>query len=104
MTDTPVSQPTRQPVAAMPVDPRIGPLVESLSDAQAEHVLRQMSAAWSPDEETDFLIGSPASNRATIAETTVMNMASASSPASGSSPEAEFATLEGFVAIAIAAV
>jgi hypothetical protein len=104
MSATSASQPANSPVAAMPVDPRIGPLVASLTDAQAEHVLRQMSAAWTPDEDADFLISTPDSNRASIAETTVMNMACASSPTSGSSPEAEFATLEGFVAIAIAAV
>lgn len=93
-------KPSTAPVAlaAMPVDPRIAPLVAALTDDEAARVLRQMNAAWCPDEDADMLIGTPGANRALIAETIVLNMATASSPNVASTPEAEFAALESFVA------
>lgn len=86
-------------LASMPVDPRIAPLVAALTDDEAARVLLLMNAEWcSDDEDGTDLIGTPAANRALIAETIVMNMATASSPHVASTPEAEFAALETFIA------
>lgn len=77
-------------VAAFTPDPRVVALLAALSDAEVEHVLRQMNAAWSPEEDADILVGTPQANRDLIQSTVAMNMAMAPDR------EAEFVELECF--------
>jgi len=81
--------------ATPPVDLRVAPLVAALSDAQVADVLRQMNEAWSPEEDLDTLLGSPAENRRLVTDTAVLNIAMGG--------EAEFAELAAFAAVARAA-
>jgi hypothetical protein len=103
MSDTTSEPAARHAVAGFPADPASEALIAELTDAQVEHVLRQMCAAWSPEEDADFLIGTPEANRHTVISTIAANLAVSASPTSGSSPEAERAELDRFIAIAKAA-
>ena len=78
-----------------PVDPRVEPLVATLTDAQVANVLCQMNAAWSPDMDVAEVLGSPASNRTLVVATFTLNI--------GMGGEPEYTTLESFAAIARAA-
>lgn len=79
-------------VATFPIDARVQPLVDGLSDAQVEDVLGQMNDAWTPQEALEYLLGTPALNRAVLIETFTLNI--------GMGGETEFATLERFAAVA----
>ncbi len=78
-----------------PVDPRVAPLVATLTDAQVANVLCQMNAAWTPDMDAAEVLGSPAENRTLVIETFTLNIGMGGEPA--------FAVLESFAAIARAA-
>jgi hypothetical protein len=82
-------------LAEFPIDPRVQPFVDALTDAQILDVLRQMNEAWSPEEDVDFLLGTPESNRTLVVETFVMNI--------GMGGPQEFDPLEAFAATARAA-
>ena len=80
------------PLTEFPIDPRVQPVVDALTDAQVADVLRQMNDAWTPDDDLDFLLSTPAGNRATVIETFVLNI--------GMGGALEFAPLERFAAAA----
>jgi hypothetical protein len=101
--ETPMSTTPPAAVDGFPTDPPSEALIAELTDAQVESVLRQMCAAWTPEEDPDFLIGTPQSNRNLVISTIAANLAVSASPTSGSSPEAERAELERFIAVAKAA-
>lgn len=87
-------------VADILIDPRVKPLVDALTDAQVTHVLRQMNAAWCPENDAELLISTPDANRSLVFATITANIAYAARPGVASTPEKEFATFAGFVAAA----
>lgn len=88
-------QPLRAVAAPFPVDPRVTPLVATLTDEQVAHVLRTMYRTWCSDEDPESFLSSPEQNRAAVSDTCVLNI--------GMGGELEFVTLEQFVAAARAA-
>ncbi|RRR75483.1 MAG: hypothetical protein EI684_04570 [Candidatus Viridilinea halotolerans] len=82
--------PPQTVVQPFPLDPRLAPLVATLTDDQAAHVLALMNGAFSPDEALDALLGTPDENRSLLLSTMALNMAMGG--------EAEFSLCEAFVA------
>ncbi|NNJ12120.1 hypothetical protein EKD04_017455 [Chloroflexales bacterium ZM16-3] len=76
-------------------DPRIAVAIADLSDDEVADVLRQMCRAWTPDEDPeDMVAGNPANTRGLVIEVAGMNVSYGG--------EAEFETLNGFIAQATA--
>lgn len=74
---------------AMPRDPRVKRIVDTLSDPQVAEVLRLANRAWCPDEPIEKLLSTPQGNRLWVIDTFEMNCVVGV-------PAAEIAQLEGF--------
>lgn len=69
------SQPASpEAVAGFVRDPRVVAIVDGLTTDQVADVLRQMNAAWTPDEDPEKLLSTPEGNRGLLIEVASMNL------------------------------